>query len=227
MRLVVLAFVIATVRSAAADDRADALWNEGQELYRTGRYEEAIERFERGRAIDPRPAFLYAQGQAARKLGDCRRAIELYRRFVVEATSPAQVEAARLQISRCEADLQAAEPTQPAQPAQPATSPPPAPLPAPPPPRDARAPWYRDKLGIGLAVGSAAALGVGTVFLVRSRRELDGDRASYGDFETALEQRQRDRVLGLALLGAGAALATGAALRFTLWPATVTVEGRF
>src|SRR5829696_2468988 len=96
-----LGFVVACVVALAITPRAvhaegppmspaaAALWTEGQALYEQGRYADAIARFERGRAIEPRPEFLYAQGQAARKAGDCRRAIELYRRFIVEAKSPA------------------------------------------------------------------------------------------------------------------------------------------
>lgn len=198
---------------------AAALWTEGQALYEAGRYAEAIDRFERGRAIDPRPEFLYAEGQAARKAGDCRKAIELYRRFVVEATTPAQIEAARLQITRCETELAAATPV----PAEPPVTPPPAidATPAEAPRTRTRVPWYRDALGVGLIATSAGALGTGTFFVLRSRRDLADEQGSYGEFETGLDARKRDGVIGLSLLGAGGALAVGAVLRFALWPADV------
>src|SRR5688572_422507 len=119
MRTIVASLLLGIVLAGSPQVRADepagpraaALWNEGQRLYAEGRFEEAAARFAEGRALEARPEFLYGLGQAARKQGDCRRALEYYRRFIVESRSDAQVEAARLHIGRCEAQLAAGSPT--------------------------------------------------------------------------------------------------------------------
>ena len=89
---------------AEPDDRArraDEHWARGQALYAEGRYEPALIEFRLGRALDPRPEFLYAMGQAERQLGRCSEAIAHFRAYLAEVTSPTQREAADLQIARC------------------------------------------------------------------------------------------------------------------------------
>src|SRR5688500_8437696 len=51
-------------------------------------YAGAIDAFERGHAIDPRPQFLFALAQAERLRGDCKAALIYYRKFLT--TSPSE-----------------------------------------------------------------------------------------------------------------------------------------
>lgn len=213
--------VVATPHPVVADDTslspaAAALWDEGQALYRQGRYLDAIDRFERGRAIDPRPDFLYAEGQAVRKTGDCRRAIELYRRFIIESSTPSKVEAGRLQISRCATDLAGSGQT-PEGGAQTRSETEHVVVPS---REGARLAWHRDVLGLGLAAAGVAALGTGAVFTVHGHRQLDESAArTYLQVENEVDSRTRDLTIGRVLVGVGGALGVGALLRFWIWPA--------
>lgn len=216
--LLALAIALAAMRPARGDEpsmkpEARALWDEGQTLYAAGDYAAAIERFRRGRALDPRPEFLYAIGQAQRKAGQCREAIESYRAFIVESSSEKQVEAARLQIDRCERELDEEKP--PPEPT-PVVQPTPARRTVPGPR------WYRDPIGLALTGAGVAALGTGGFFLWRSSRDLEGD--TYGAWEDALAARRRERIAGIALGAAGGALVVAAVVRFWRLPGASTTE---
>jgi tetratricopeptide (TPR) repeat protein len=216
--LLALAIALTAARPARADEppmkpEARALWDQGQALYAGGDFAGAIDRFQKGRAIDPRPEFLYAIGQAQRKAGQCREAIESYRAFIVESKSDKQVEAARLQIDRCERELAARQKPEP-----------PRPHPRPLPPVHRTIPgrsWYRDPIGLSLAGAGVMALGGGGFFLWRSTREVDG--ATYGAFEDDLAARRRERTAGIALAVTGGALVVSGVVRFWLLPGDTEV----
>ena len=213
--LVALAIALSAARPARADEpamkpEARALWDEGQSLYAGGDFAGAIERFRRGRAIDPRPEFLYAIGQAQRKAGQCREAIESYRAFIVEASSDKQVEAARLQIDRCERELADQEKPPQARPTPAVRRPPPARRTIP------GRRWYRDPIGLSLAGAGVATLGTGAFFLWRSTGDIGG--ATYGAFEDDLAARRRERTAGIALAATGGALVVSGLVRFWLLP---------
>src|SRR4051794_17565916 len=60
-------------------------FDRGVQLYRAGRYADAIGEFESGYAALPRPAFLLNIAQSWRKLGDIGWARLYYQRFVDQA----------------------------------------------------------------------------------------------------------------------------------------------
>jgi tetratricopeptide (TPR) repeat protein len=91
-------------------------------------YAGAIDAFQRGHAIDPRPQFLFALAQAERLRGDCKAALVYYRKFLTTSPPEGQAMAAQQQLRRCSAVV-AAAPTPPPEPEEKAAPPPPPPPP--------------------------------------------------------------------------------------------------
>lgn len=112
-------------QAASMKPAARAHLERGLRLYDLGRFEAASREFQAGYQIDPQPDFLYAAGQAYRKLGDCRKAAEYYRRFLQTGPAPPQAAAVGALLERCETDVAAEVP-----PLTPAPTPASAPAPA-------------------------------------------------------------------------------------------------
>jgi tetratricopeptide (TPR) repeat protein len=83
---------------------AKAHFDRGIELYQQGRFDEAVAELEAGRAIDPRPEFLYSLGQSERKRGDCKRAIEHFQAYLAAVPSLKSSGAVHILIDRCVED---------------------------------------------------------------------------------------------------------------------------
>jgi tetratricopeptide (TPR) repeat protein len=233
----VLGLVAALLASpAAADERpwspeAKVHLDRGLELYEKKRYAEAIAEFEQGRALDPQPAFLYAQAQAERLSGDCEHAIGHYEQFLAQNPAPEREAAARANLGRCKDELArksppptpAPSPTPPAITAAPA---PPAPVvQAGPRPRAAEpAPWYADVLGATLVGGGTIALGVGSyLYAISIANEHEAQDAAgapgsdnYDQHRARIDRAERQRTIGVITAGAGVLLVTGGVLRYLL-----------
>jgi tetratricopeptide (TPR) repeat protein len=80
---------------------AKAHFDRGIQLYQEGRFDEAVAELEAGRAIDPRPEFLYSLGQSERKRGDCKRAIEYLQAYLAAVPSLKSSGAVHILIDRC------------------------------------------------------------------------------------------------------------------------------
>src|SRR5258706_13201345 len=80
---------------------ARQLYSEGERDYQAGRYENAVRAFERAYALSSAPAVLYALGQAERKKGDCKAAVDHFKRFLDSAPKRSARDAARFQMVRC------------------------------------------------------------------------------------------------------------------------------
>jgi hypothetical protein len=211
---------------------AKAHLERGLRHYEAKRYDDAIREFRDGYAIDERPEFLFAMAQAERLSGDCASAVDLYRRFLTEDPPDRQAAAAREQLARCEEEVAAAAREQEEETPEPDAAEPPEPArvdenddEVPPAlrretsrPRDepSRRPWYRDPLGGVLLASGAAGIGVGVGFIVASRtNEADaGDAPTYGAHADLLDRAERQRTIGWIAAGAGAALVTGAVIRY-------------
>lgn len=172
----------------------------GLERYEHGNLVGAIEAFERGNAVDPRPEFLFALGQAHRRRGDCERADRYFGEFLATGPSAGQAEAARGQLARCE----------PAPPPPPSPSAAAAPPPPPPPqivvaatPRRDRIAWIAGGAGIALA-----ATGATLVWLAHDRA-ADADAATTYDRHHALVARAHSFEVGGAIALSAAAVAGG------------------
>ncbi|HEX4458678.1 MAG TPA: tetratricopeptide repeat protein [Polyangia bacterium] len=82
--LFALVLVSGAAHAQSQDDlaRAKTHYEAGHALYNLGNYTEAQREFAAGYQLVPRPGFLLNLGQCARKLGDLRRAKEMYQRFL-------------------------------------------------------------------------------------------------------------------------------------------------
>ncbi len=69
------------VTSVATGQSGD-VFEQGVQAYREGRYEQAIELFERANREKPHPALVYNIGQAHEKLGNVERAIAAFREYL-------------------------------------------------------------------------------------------------------------------------------------------------
>lgn len=172
----------------------------GLERYEHGNLVGAIEAFERGYAVEPRPEFLFALGQAHRRRGDCDRADRYFGEFLATNPSAGQADAARVQLTRCE----------PAAPPPPAPAPTAAVAPPPPPPIVVAAAPHRDRVawiagGAGIAL---AATGGALVWLAHDRA-ADADAATTYDRHHALAARARSFEVGGAIALSAAAVAGG------------------
>jgi tetratricopeptide (TPR) repeat protein len=163
--LLVLAILVVSATPARPALAADAATEEarrhflrGQQLFEVARWDEAAAEFEQAYAARNDPTFIYNMAQAYRRKGDAKRALELYKNYLIKAPkSPQRAEveeriaALQKQVEDAERAARttapapvAAPPPAPAAvpelpapaplPAQaPASAPAPAPLPAPPP----------------------------------------------------------------------------------------------
>lgn len=182
-------------------------------------YAQAAREFQAAYELDPRKESLFAWAQVVRLRGDCARAVELYRRFLASAdVTPTQVEAANLNIRRCqesaETKVDGASESPPANAgARPSASAPALRLSAPvvaatPPQRSRRA----IILSVTLASASLAALTTAGIFYSLSRGDERAALAAerWDDYYPAA-RRVRDRQwLAAGLAGAGVLLAGGA-----------------
>lgn len=194
MRVVAVAMVALVVAGPvrpaggdpAAGARARELYQAGQERFQAGRYAEAIDAFERGYTLDPRPEFLLNLAQSYRALGRRAEAISYFERFIAAAPDHELRPAAERTLT----DLRREEESE--RRSAPATPPPPTPPPAgraPAPPRrlslvsterePARraetAPRGSSRVWLWAAVGAALLAGGGVALYLGTRGGDDAD----------------------------------------------------
>jgi tetratricopeptide (TPR) repeat protein len=163
-RVAIAVIVFGLVRVAAAQPTdAERYYNEGQTAYDAKRYDDAIAAWDRSYASSHLPGLIYNLAQAHRLRGDCREAVDAYKRFVeLDPTSPQRPSAEGFVR-----DLEPCPTTPPVEhtpppPAQPPSQPPTPP----PPPHVAVAHGHAGEriAGIVLVGVGAAAAGVGGYF---------------------------------------------------------------
>jgi tetratricopeptide (TPR) repeat protein len=91
--------------AAPPPSEAQKLYERGLQLYSARQYEAAISSFQKAFDLDGRREILFAWAQAERLSGDCPSAVVLYRRFLAMSPGPREVEAAQLNLKRCERAL--------------------------------------------------------------------------------------------------------------------------
>jgi tetratricopeptide (TPR) repeat protein len=210
---------------ARADPKgaAQARMDHATELYREGKFAEALNELTVAYSLDPRPEMLYAIGQMHVQLGNCPQAILFYERFL--STKPDRVPAAAAAeaIETCKKKPNTVAKVEPAPPptAPPPTAPPPTESPAPPLPAPAAEHpdrWYTDRLGgalLGGGVGLAAA-GLGTYLWARSDLD-DADAATdYQKHAGHVDDAHTKRVVAVVCGVAGLGLTGAAARRYML-----------
>ena len=213
-----LALCLLAPNEAAA--RAEAHFAEGE-------YEQAIDALHEAYAIEPDPAFVFAEGSALQELGRHAEAIEAYERFLALAPPKDQAQKAFDRIQACRAALGEDE-DPPSREVEPEPAPTPQPTPSPNAVSEPVAPvsddgpvarpWHRDPvggalLGVGLAV---AATGGALVGVGAARHQQADDAASEGSFRTDLRGSVAMQGVGIGLAVTGGALLVGAIVRYAI-----------
>jgi hypothetical protein len=225
----IVALLVVSARASAQTDRGRELFDRGAARAAARDYQGAAQDFEAAFAADGRKEALFAWAQAERLGGRCTMAIELYRRFLASGVTPAQREAADLNIRRCEREGDAAPPPVALPPPPPrvvVVKEPPTVVVAPAPVRSRRA----VVTSAALAGGAMAALAASGTFFLLSRadeRHALAVETTWDDYYGPARRARTRGLTALALLGGGVALA-GAALG-TWWlsapgPVTAWVE---
>lgn len=188
---------------------AASLYNQGLERFAARDYPAAIADFEAGFALEPRREFLFAEAQAKRLGGDCPGAVALYQRFLATDPAPVQRNATEMALGRCAQHL--AE-----HPKIVLVTPPPAPAPATPPAPPPR--WWRDPIGVGLAIGALASVGLGVGFLAASYAARDdaGQAMTLADYDGRWATAESRRTTATIALSVGGLLTAGTVTRFVL-----------
>jgi len=236
MRALVVALVLScsVVAAARADapGEARAHYHRGLALYNEGRFAAARVEFEAGYQLQPLPLFLFNAAQAARRDGDARGALALYRQFV--AADPQSAERAEAEAHIAELSGKVPEPPV-ATPPPAATSPQDA-MPSPaivapsavavpsgtvapagtaPVATAVRAPARRDVADAALMTVGAAGVAAGAVLLGIGGARLADAQSTYGSFDEA--HNATPLVAGGAvLLGAGTVLVLVGAIRYSI-----------
>lgn len=185
---------------------AQLLFDRGLARYAAHDYPGAIADFQAGYALEPRREFLFAEGQARRLAGDCKGAIALYQRFLATGPPAVQVNATQIALGRC-AQLLAERPeVVVVQPSRPATPPPPPPV------------WWRDRWGLALTGGGAAALAIGAGFLAGAYAARDDaeDAPVLETYDARWSRAESRRAIAVGALVVGAGLGAAGITRFVL-----------
>jgi hypothetical protein len=156
------AWVIVLVLAQTAQEH----YEEGQKLFRLGRFAEAIEHFERAYEKEPLAELLFNIAQSHRNLGACDKADYFYKSFAQATDDVAKREVALKLRTECQPappkDVVSASPVTPAPPAafEPVAAPLVAPAPEPEPWWRSPWPWVGATVAV-LATGVVLALVVG------------------------------------------------------------------
>jgi hypothetical protein len=114
----------------SATEQARQHYEIGTRQYDLGHWDDAIREFEKAYELRPDPNFLYNMAQAYRRKGDPKRALDLYRNYLIKTPkSPLRPEIEE-RIKSLQKQIDDAASAAPVQPALEPTVPPPAPSPA-------------------------------------------------------------------------------------------------
>jgi len=167
-----LALVPSVVRAEPSDadmQRAREIFQNGQSLYREGRYEDAMVAFEEAYKLSEKPGLLYNMASCSERMGNYREAIDQLNRYRVYA-QPGERVALERRLTNLELRL--------------ADTPPEAPVVvAPPPPAPEPEPRFGSTgKGLLIAGGTTAVVGGGVqvfTYVKSVQWAADGDRATW------------------------------------------------
>jgi hypothetical protein len=204
------AALIAAVLAPGAVERAEAAWAQG-------RYEDAATAYAEAYAEQGDIAFLYARAQAEQRSGDCTAATQTYESFIATQPKPEWADAARAEMQKCRAivDAHAAARSEPEPaPAEPGPEPPAQDQQPSPPSR----PWHRDPTAIALLAGGGATAVVGAALLgtahaTQNDAESADDIIEYGTHNDRAFVMSR---VGIGVLALGGALVVGGVIRYAV-----------
>jgi tetratricopeptide (TPR) repeat protein len=198
---------ICVARPASADSAPDLL-KRGIELYKEGKYGEAIGVLKKSYELDATPDALFALAQAERQSGDCKSAAVHYHQVLERMSDFNVAKFVQQNLALCEKD----EPPKPVSPQPAASDAKPAPAPAP----IVREVRHVDKLGAVLLAGGALGLGAaGGLYVAASANRAGADRArTFDDHETLSDRAAVQEKAMFVAGGVGVALIGVAVVRW-------------
>lgn len=208
-----------TASAQGSDEEARALYSAGEIAYNEGRYQSALEYFQRAYELSSRPALLYNIGSAAERVRQDDVALAAFERYLAEVPAApnrgaveARIEILRAAIAEREArptvttDEEAEqqpdqdEPTETEEPGESGGS--------------SVVPWILVGAGGGVAVLGAVFVGLG--FKDAGTVEDAPQGSDWSDVSGAYDRAPRRQGIGFALVGVGVAAAvTGVVLAVT------------
>jgi tetratricopeptide (TPR) repeat protein len=148
---------------SAEEQKSLQHYQKGVTAYDLGKFDEAVQQFQRAYEVKPTPAYLYNIAQAHRQKGDARKALFFYRRYLQKAPAASNRETVVRRIGELQEQLRKQEDARPArtrerEPSEPIEKPPAAVAAAPPaPPAPAsRAAPARARIAADSSVARAA-----------------------------------------------------------------------
>jgi tetratricopeptide (TPR) repeat protein len=210
--------------SAAEESRRHV--KKARKAYDTGRWDEAIQEFQKAYDLQSDPGLIYDLAQSYRRKGDLKQALDLYRNFVREEPDGPLRATADDHIRQLEASLAALNPPPPPTPVEP-TPPPPPPqqsvpvahvpvVPARPAPTHSR---VLPIAGIATAAVGAVGIGVGVVMTLKAN-SLANDiekNAQAGSYNRSDEnKRSTYATMSYVCYGVGGAALAGGVLMYVL-----------
>ena len=226
------ASAVASAQAGLEDQEARGLFLAGQSAFEGGRFEEALEHFERAYTLSERPGLLYNIGTAAERLRREERAIEAFDLFLERepdtpqrANIEGRMRILRRAVAEREAGDRAAVESQPTAAVAPREEP-------------TNALGWALTAG-GLAVAAGGGLSLALAASSSSVAEDVDEGTPWTEVEDDAARVDRRRRAGLALLSIGAALGgvglivlasggdDGDSVALRVGPAHVTVEGSF
>lgn len=218
--------VHAAPESVLSNEQAAAHFERAQEAFDREDYAAAIPELKAAYALENNSLLLYAWAQAERFNGDCRRALELYKRYLETDPPDQQRQLAEANVVDCRAELGEVPPV-----------PPPVgdgePDPAdeegegedttvvkPPPGEDTAGPkpWYKDWLAPTLAGAGLAVAGTGGALVALGVRQGQDAPSAITEMDYFAEgdSARTKHTAGWVLVGVGGALVVGGAIRYAL-----------
>ncbi len=191
--------VVEMANTLSADARPHFI--AGYRAFNAKNYTTASKEIETAYKLDPEVPLLYIWAGQEKFAGNCKRAVELFQKYLYSDISRAQADAARKAINDC-GGVPAEEPKPELKPEPVVASP-------------ATYRWYRDKPADALVAGGVVGLVLGTVYFIKA-----GSSASAAESAFYLDDHDRLRtdaahqrnigigatVIGGVLAGAGVAL---------------------
>jgi hypothetical protein len=198
-----LVVVVLGAGVARADDTANAraLFEQGVQLYKAQKYDEAAATLAHSYELERKPDVLFALAQAERMSGRCPDAVAHYKALLAETNDLATAKAVQNNLGLCEAQRSPELGTPPEPPSKPET---------------AAAPHGVSRLPALLVATGGLALGIGGGLLVSARgnRDAAGRAFTLEDNARLNDRADTQQTIGVVAAGAGVALAAVGAI---LW----------
>lgn len=210
-KLTVLAAVVALAGTAYADQAGDTL-KKGIELYKAGKYADAVPLLEKAHKLAPKPDTLFALAQAQRLAGDCLAAAANYHKLLEQLSDLNTAKAVQTSLLLCEPEDKKPEPVkeerdEPEEPAKPQVIE----------KTVVRDVGHTDKLAATLFGGGMLAVGVaGGLYISASNNADAADRAkSLPDHDLLANRATTQRTIMYVAGGVGVAMMGVAIFRWS------------